>query len=183
MNILFPAIASVSKFVLCVDFEVKHLNKRCCFSYSEMFAWLRKKVFKVFLFKSIITAFLLFFLPPNSLINPSPPSFKLKDPFPTNCYYIYMCMCIYVYIPTDNSFSPDNVACIDVCRTFPHWTTNWCAFPWGRPLLLLPAFPSCLQFIVEMLSHTVFSLEERPDHSKFESSWKHVPVLLTQCNH
>lgn len=53
-----------------------------------------------------------------------------------------------------------NVTSMHVFRAIWHWTTNWCALPWRRPPLLLPAFPQLLSFYVGRRTGGLF-----PTHS------------------
>lgn len=91
-----------------------------------------------------ITKFLHFFSSLQILLYNSP-TLNLWPSFCFTNYYMHMCIFTYISI--------SKYVC-SVCRLLPicmfsgmtvwHWTTVWCALPWGRPALPFPAFLSYL---------------------------------------
>lgn len=68
-----------------------------------------------------------------------------------------------------------------------YWTTNQCALPQGGPLLLFPAFLSCLQFSVSLMGFSPSSLvcsllsslfSSRLGSCLGETSWVYLLLLL-----
>lgn len=56
---------------------------------------------------------------------------------------IITCICVFLHTSVFLNMSVQSVKCYPyVC--FQGWTTVWCALPWGRPALPLPAFLSYL---------------------------------------
>lgn len=76
------------------------------------------------------------------------------------CAYEYVCIWVqwlknihthlHIHVHTHTHlFSPWSVTCVHVLGLIIwHWTAYFCALPWGRWSLLLPAFLSCPYFFV-----------------------------------
>lgn len=78
----------------------------------------------------------LFPLSKSSLLYISSHSVSNSWPLSSDCYCMHTCVCIWIYIPNYNLWSPYSITCMHCFQGWWFDWTVWCsALPWGGPPL------------------------------------------------